>query len=315
MNKIILIAIVDFLFILNGYCQNWYPDGATWYFNKQQLLTFPAHGYTKMIVTGDTVIESRITKKIASTAHNFHTGEQEFIKQYFMVEEDSKIFHWTGSEFRLMYDFTLNPGDTLDLEVVNFDCDSVSPITVDSTVIKKINGNSIEVQYVSYTEFWPYGNPNRYKISDMIFKKIGRIEEFIYEPICRMDSAPIENLLLRCYEDSEISFKSEWWLKFFSNTPCDTLIDGSVGIQQNEMAEEIKIYPNPFRELLNLSVPTSKINSVVLLNSFGRKIGEFRPENIFFQLDTRSLQEGVYFIQITTGNFSETMKIVKLKNF
>ena len=312
MNKNLLLGFFSLFFCLsNIFGQSWYPLGAQWYFDQQMLLDYPAHGYTKYTVESDTLIALKHAKKIISRSYNFHNGNEGQVTPFFMLEENSKVFRWTGSEYKLIYDFTLSPGDTLAMEVINLDCDSITPIIIDSIGMIDIMGKSLNVQYISYTEYWPFGYPNSYKIHDMIFERVGRTEEFNYTPVCGFDSAPWENLQLRCYNDTDISFKSDWWFQYFHDAPCDTLIDGSTSIITDNLSGQIMIYPNPCRNELNIIHPTSAIKNVLLYNSVGLLINSYEPNNVFIKLNIETFVSGIYYVHIITEKQLETRIIVK----
>ena len=289
--------------------QTWYPDNAKWYFNLQILLDYPAHGYTKYDVVKDTMISSETAKLIIGKSYSFNNGAVISIDTFLLREENSKVYKWNGSSFNMMYDFTLSKGDTLDLEVVNLDCDSISPIIIDSIGQIKRNGISLDVQYVSYIEYWPDENP--FKINDQIIERIGRIREFIYSPICAINSVSWANLRLRCYEDNDFFYQSNWWTDQYPNAPCDSLIDGSTEIDLIHTDNQITLYPNPCRDKLNLQYTVSLIKGVNIYDSFGQIVSAYQVNDNELRLDVGCLELGVYFIEIITDELTDTRVLIK----
>jgi hypothetical protein len=150
-----LIIFFCFFVIPKIAAQNWYPTGAEWYYNWQVLLDYPAHGYTQYTVDKDTIIASKSAKKIISRSYNFNNGNISSSSVYYLREDNSVVYRWTGSEYSLMYDLTLEKGDTFDIKVsLQEGCDSISAIIIDSVGHKPIDGMNLKVQYFSYTAYF-----------------------------------------------------------------------------------------------------------------------------------------------------------------
>jgi len=110
-----LIFFIIFIPVL-AQSQNWFPIGATWYYNYREQQIFPAIGYTKYTVIKDTVVDSKPSKLIIqeTVRYNGDTLPTNFI---IVREENSKVYYYYNNTFRLMYDFTLNVGDTLAIDI------------------------------------------------------------------------------------------------------------------------------------------------------------------------------------------------------
>ena len=105
----------------------------------------------------------------------------------------------------------------------------------------------------------------------------------------------------------------------------DISLDPSVGIQdENPIPTKFAIfynYPNPFNPTTTISVnivKTLHATSLHIYNINGRCIetlaaGELKPGIHEFQWNGTYHPSGVYFIKLSTGNFTQTRKIVLLK--
>ena len=105
----------------------------------------------------------------------------------------------------------------------------------------------------------------------------------------------------------------------------DISLDPSVGIQdENPISTKFAMfynYPNPFNPTTTISiniVKTVHATSLHIYNISGRCIetltaGELKPGNHEFQWNGTYHPSGVYFIKFSTGNYSQTRKMVLLK--
>ncbi|MCF8381352.1 MAG: T9SS type A sorting domain-containing protein, partial [Bacteroidales bacterium] len=203
-------------------------------------------------------------------------------------------------------------GDTLEIEFANYDCDSVSPIIVDSICQIEINEEYFDVQHLSYFQYWPIGDPSKIKVNETIIEKIGRVEEFLFKPICQLDTEPWEWLSLRCYKEGELIFRSDEWDSFCPDCSCDTLIDGSTGVVKYKHTSQFLIYPNPCQDWIIIEHPISIIKKVLLYNSTGQLIEHREPKNNFLQLNIGMQEEGIYYLIIESENLIELRMLFKL---
>jgi hypothetical protein len=314
MNRLVFLCL-SVLFIPELYCQSWYPDEAEWFFNREVLLSFPAHGYSHYTVEGDTIIESEDAKIIRRTDMSFNGSVTDESEIHYFKEENSRVHFWTGTEFELMYDLTLNPGDTLKRPIhINPTCDSVTAFVVDSVSQININDSFLKIQYLSSSYFIESeSEPVLHK--EVIIERIGRLEEFIFKPECSRDAVPWETLLLRCYRDNEIHYTADWWRNYMPGASCDSLIDGSTGIEADFQEEQLLIYPNPASNSLTIESPYSDIQEIYLYNSAGKLITIYKPGCNSFEINTSRLEDGFYFLNVSTSDFSRSRVVKVWKKF
>lgn len=74
--------------------------------------------------------------------------------------------------------------------------------------------------------------------------------------------------------------------------------------------QNLKYYPNPVNEELFIS-NTEAIQSVTLFSITGQKIMELRPDAINVQVNTSSMQEGVYLAEVVVDGHKRIIKIIK----
>lgn len=75
------------------------------------------------------------------------------------------------------------------------------------------------------------------------------------------------------------------------------------------VAHEIKIYPNPVKDILFIN-SKKEIHKVVILSIDGKKVFEKKSKNLN-SVDVRQLNKGVYIINIYTENKHEILRFIK----
>jgi hypothetical protein len=279
--------------------QNWYPKNTKWTFDSPELLpTYMAHGYTEYKVVEDTIINDT-TAKLITVDRVSYSGNRFYKKDSLFVHEaNSKVYFWNGSRFKLMYDFTLEVGDTLDVGIDLGSCDSVSAIIVDSISTINLNGHDLQVQYISYTMFAESQYGSTETINEKIIERIGIEEQegLIYTRKCLLDEK--FNLTgLRCYSDDDISYKSTWWTNYFYGADCDSLINGITANIHKTESGEFLVYPNPSNDFVTISTKNTDDFYIELYNSSGIKLSKTDLSKTTI-IDLHKYQPGLYLIKI-----------------
>jgi len=231
--------------------KNWFPSGAKWYFNIQDMIPFDANGYEEYRVSNDTIIEGHNTKIIERSGYVYN-GNELSKSRYFVNENENKVYYWHDEDFTLMYDFNLKQNDTLDVTVKKgIMCDSASVITVDSVTEMTIDSESLHVQYISYTTYWnnELGWENE-KTNIAIIENIGHEDSFIFAPVCDATETFVY-YGLRCYTNDNFSYHSQWWQSNYPTADCDSLINTMGVASKTSDINEIKLFPNPVTNELN----------------------------------------------------------------
>ena len=88
------------------------------------------------------------------------------------------------------------------------------------------------------------------------------------------------------------------------------VVDSPVGVEQQEM-KLVRIYPNPVSSTLSVNVNSNDIIFYSLTDITGKVI----MNDVFSEktngLDLSSLETGFYFLKVSNGISSNTLKIVK----
>jgi len=84
-----------------------------------------------------------------------------------------------------------------------------------------------------------------------------------------------------------------------------------VGLEQDR-DELIEVYPNPVESLLTLELDASSAHLIHITSLEGKRVFSMIAEGTTVQIDLSSLQEGVYLLQILSGELIHTRKLIKL---
>ncbi|MCF6295059.1 MAG: T9SS type A sorting domain-containing protein [Flavobacteriaceae bacterium] len=74
--------------------------------------------------------------------------------------------------------------------------------------------------------------------------------------------------------------------------------------------ENFKYFPNPVNDNLNLRAQ-SNIQNVSIYNMLGQEVSRISPNAISSDVDMSALQTGVYFVNVTINDTTETIRIIK----
>lgn len=89
------------------------------------------------------------------------------------------------------------------------------------------------------------------------------------------------------------------------------VVEYPVGLTDLSVKDELSIYPNPAKDVITVSLGTSKIcDRFQLVNMTGKIIYEENPNSNKFDVDVKFYAKGLYFINIYSGKEVITKKIV-----
>ena len=88
------------------------------------------------------------------------------------------------------------------------------------------------------------------------------------------------------------------------------IVEGSsLSINNNKLAL-MKIHPNPVKHTLTISAENIIVN-VSVFNAIGQEILIIKPGTISRSINMSPLMNGIYFLKVTTENYSKTFKVIK----
>ena len=83
-----------------------------------------------------------------------------------------------------------------------------------------------------------------------------------------------------------------------------------LGIEDLQLSENFKFYPNPANNILNVSAK-SNIENLQIVSMLGQVVRTAQPNTQNYSLDISDLSTGIYFIKASVNNVEGTFRIVK----
>ncbi|AVI51363.1 T9SS C-terminal target domain-containing protein [Pukyongia salina] len=72
----------------------------------------------------------------------------------------------------------------------------------------------------------------------------------------------------------------------------------------------VTVYPNPVKDILNIST-TTVVDSVVVYDVLGKVVLQAQPDTVSPSIDMSALSSGAYMVQVNIGNATKTVKVIK----
>lgn len=250
-------------------------------------LTFCADIYSKYqyTISGDTAIGINTYKKIYKSGMENMCGT---VGNYFYnyaggMRQDTinkKVYFICPSNLTdtLLYDFSLNVGDTIHSIFSVFGCpQSYSPNPIISTIDSVLVGNNFHKRFNTYSGF-------------SFIEGIGNITGFL-EPIDLWEN---ESWQLVCFNHNTDIYPS--------NSNSCSLVTGSFNEQKEKNTYQIQIYPNPIEDIsiLEFNANINKTMKVFIYNALGnlvKTISNVRSNKL--NLCKKDFNTGLYFIRLT----------------
>jgi hypothetical protein len=232
-----------------------------------------ASGYSYNSVGGDTLLDGEIYKKI-------YNGSSPIGYPNYFLREDSGFVYNQYEE--VYYNFHLQVGDTF-----TFPQSSMMPyldVIVDSVTTEFIFGQTRKVIKFDFLNMeWIEG--------------VGSTTGLLYDDVWYWDC----NQYLNCFYDGIDTYLGEGF------DTCQ-IYNGTIGINTHSESLKIDLYPNPAKDLLNIS-SIKNVNSIIIFNSFGLLVKQIDNKNMT-KINVKDLTSGLYFFQIQLDDKSVLTKKV-----
>ena len=323
-----LFTLLILLTTLTGFSQNFAPPGATWYYSYH-FLSF-IEGYVEIRYENDTIIQGIQTQKLRKTINAFDYINNEPINdlndgfEYIYSDEDH-VYQFIENDFlddgfRLLYDFTVQVGDTVliynnDIYELNTDCDTVGYSVVTETGMEIINTMSLRWYRL---ENLPGSS---YSFKGKIVERIGNTTNYMFSEVYCIITEEGRSPF-RCYSDDNFAeYKNPEY-----EGECDFVV-GISEITKNDLG--LVVYPNPASESVNISVAERvKVALVRVYEVSGRMVldqspgqspqppfhpsGQAPRENAI-SLDISDLSPGMYLVEVETKDGLREVKRVLIE--
>lgn len=280
------------------------PPGAEWHYNFQDG---PAwwniiHN-EKAKYARDSVLGSETVKVIN---HQHFSHDCSFYLPFTLIKQSGDTVFIrnarTFNKWQILYNFAATTGQSWQDSLKGL---YPGQIIVYSTTVTTVgsdvsNGFTLKKLYVS-TSYTASGenpsSPYSYAITERYGSDIF-LFPFKYSKGCE---AGMFNSFL-CYEDNTFG------LKQFSSRSCDHT--AGLDVSTFEGSEEIKIYPNPALDIVQIELDNSTNPTLTLFDVSGREVLIQTLNKTISEIDLHELPPGIYFLQI-----SNDQKIISTQKF
>jgi len=234
-------------------------------------------------VTGDAVFDNHTYQTISSG------GDPVWVRQ-----DSGKVYYLNyQQQERLLYDFTLNVGDSFDVRNGPNYFSFLKVNSVDTVIL----GRTRKRMFLSCDDCGNYQ-------SEIWIEGIGNINPTFYFPFERDFVFDGGEYRVLCYsENGALVYQNPAYNDCF----YDTIIYLS---DKNILEAEVRTYPNPVSDVLFVDLPSNEEVEVCLSSMLGVELFcEKHSGNM--QIEMRQYPEGIYLLQIKSGKGSVAKRIVR----
>ncbi|WP_165593545.1 T9SS type A sorting domain-containing protein [Aequorivita soesokkakensis] len=89
----------------------------------------------------------------------------------------------------------------------------------------------------------------------------------------------------------------------------DVVFSSAAGVEDFS-ADSFRVYPNPVKDVLNISTKTA-VDNIEVYDVLGKRVLSVQPDVISPKINMSGLASGAYMVKVTIGNASKTVKIIK----
>jgi uncharacterized repeat protein (TIGR01451 family) len=189
--------------------------------------------------------------------------------------------------------FNIRLRDTLD---ANLDINTFEIRGYSHPAIVSINGNNLTVRF------------NNIMLPDSTTDYEGSMGYFQYR------IKPLPNLPLGSQIENTAYIYFDYNAPIITNTTQNNFQTVVSIINKNEIVNQLKVFPNPANELLNINLQNNNIENCTITNALGQMVYSSANEinaNHKIQLNISHLSAGVYFVKVSAGDGSYNAKFIK----
>jgi len=225
-------------------------------------------------------------------------------------EDANRVYFYENGQFKLLYDFNLNEGDTMTFSVpqnvahYDFTCgggygvpDSAQ-VRIDSTALTEVDGQLLKTLYS--TAIIVPGNEDSAWVLEQFTERIGsHAGLFGYTTFVCLGGF---SGYLRCYNDSLVSY-----------TTVAEACDFVMGLNETAEDNSISIYPNPTASRVFVESSAENIIGYTVRSMSGQVLLEQLNQSLTrIGIDLSEIPSGIYIVEIHNGrNELVREKIIK----
>ncbi len=275
---------------------DFFPPGAEWYYSFKNPGLLQVRGYTKIYLIGDEEIGGRQAKRLGRTNYYLDYDnptvpiDTSYEEPFYMAQSGDSVFYYVDTSFQLLWRNDVQANDQFEF---NNPYGENYQMKVDSTEDVLLGTEEAMKMWISGgTMYCCWGHT-------VIYDRFGPVNGMLYYRCWGWYD---------CYDSSLCRYKSDaTGVVDFNGSHCDNLLSGTA----EPTTEKIKIYPNPARDDLYISMSDiwNESKSISLFSQTGQILytDEIHGSQIC-KVDIISLAPGLYYCRIG----DEVFKVIKL---
>lgn len=309
----ILPLVFCFFFVISLYSQNrdsleWAPLGATWYYEAgnsvsqaKKCLVMESVKDTLVMGMPSSVLQGYVLEVNGDTTL---AGQYTFNDRMVIHQRGDSVFYLRGNQFELLYDFSLDAGDTMNIVTpLPYDPDGHHPDTMIQVIIESVgeivvDHDTLRTQEIKINQdafnsnFWMDG---------LNIEKIGNTSFLL--PVHSLFCDVFCPIPLRCYQDDDIFYKTV-------DITCDsTWVVSSTN--PRSALPNILLYPNPLYPGSTMHLEGIKVEEWWVTDVQGRLIIKGESIQGFLSIDIPSIiKPGMYFVRMRSDHDVYIRKIL-----
>lgn len=287
--------------------QDWFPENATWVNN---IYSWGHRGSETIIVSSHDTILGGQTCKMLNNITQWETSSSPNVgEDYYLYEQDGQVFQWHDDEFRLIYDFTMQVGDSLEVYLsaaANFDCEHPAYFVVDSINMLSLDGVDRMVQYGTVYDFF---EEQTFYVT--MIETIGMISKITEDGNYNFGGHLIPRLVFPCFFDGPSFYFCSYQDVLTDFNPSGEVCEIEPLSIKEFLNIPIEISPNPCGHFLNLSYPDGLLpDDIQIRTATGQLLHHFTHPSHHLVLNND--YQGLLFLTLTFHEEVVTKKILKL---
>lgn len=301
-----ILLLTTFLSLsLTSFAQDppWFEVGSEWTYQHGHCCG-PEHFQVKFGITEQTTHLGKACTKmdhISGWGYGCMALQPPF---YFYVSNDSLFISNNDlDEFRLAVYFGAEPGDSWEFttgageftESFSVEVNTVTTIDIDGHTLRQLN---VTFEYLDDPFYYFIDTPTM-DITEVLGAQFVFFVPVGHHGLCKGAT----NIILQCFESPSISYLSPTY------PSCDFI----VGIEENDLAETLNVFPNPASNWLQLESNSSEpIRSVDIYNLSGQLMSTYPARQINNEtIDVSALPPGMYLIHAHSASGLHLAKVMK----
>lgn len=302
-----------FFFVINSSAQTWVDSNPVWYYFYSKGGLDASFGEFKITQIGDSIIEGKNCQGLQqeksvwyeSGGTGYYLWNEIVDTNYVRVEGDT-VFYYQGGQFRTLYNFGSNVGDSWLIHVTNepSNCEDSCFVIVTDTGFKNIE--TIDYRYISLETI---GDPD-FKLNGTFVERFGKYSDpltvqysdgtlFPYST-CQ-DNFEFTDFTLGCFSDDLLNYQV--FTECYGDPSESSLLEYNTN--------SIVVFPNPIVDYLTCQGIES--NSIVqIVDSKGVIVKTFQIKVDSELINFAHLEAGAYILKIISNNTVINKSILKL---